>query len=303
MASSTVFISCGNNGSLTQLFLAVWTEKRGPTALCHTLYGDGMPFCQACWAGLPFPAIDKMQGLESPWLAISVYIVPQCGASGCNSRLEYLHNEAAETFCLRLAQTVSGPCGMDAGPKQGFADIDVPQSDNPALVQQGILDRHPCRDQGCRKGFCRKLVRKRFHSQMGKLWLLVFLFCLEETDHTETSGIHQGDTMVVAGPQDEMLMLAGWQILAGRVDEQPAGHAQMYEKGPAMLEIHQNIFGTTSQLDDRLMEEDCGETWRKRQTQVRPVDLHAGQAVPLQRSLHALENGFNFWEFWHKYPQ
>src|SRR6185503_7377893 len=116
---------------------AFGTIEGGPAGLNYTLHAA----FTAQFAWLAFPAIDQEMVLEIAGIAGGLGVVAQRRAAGGDGILQDFPDCLDQGWDAFHLDGARHPLGRDARAKKCLADIDIAQSCNQPLIQQGGFDR------------------------------------------------------------------------------------------------------------------------------------------------------------------
>src|ERR1700683_2469043 len=97
----------------------------------------------AAGARFAFAVLNAVIRSEVPWIAVRIAVVAQGASAVFNGTGQDFLNSAAQPRDLFTAQAVGGSARIDAGFEHRFVCVDVADSGDEALIQQGGLDGAP----------------------------------------------------------------------------------------------------------------------------------------------------------------
>ena len=107
------------------------------------------------------------------------------------------------------------------------------------------------------------------------------------------------DALAALDGEDDMVVLVGRLVRAGRHDHHAAGHAEVADQHLAVLEVDEQILGAPPQGGDAAAHHACRKTNGKGNTQVGPALLQRDDAAAFEHGLKAAPHGFDFGQFGH----
>ena len=197
--------------------------------------------------------------------------------------------------------------GRDARPVQGFGGVDIAHSGDQALVQKQGFHRSPPAGKTRPEPGRVEIRPERLGAEAAEQPVGVPLRGRHQIHHPEAAGIaehHPCGRRPPAGTgfqiQHDMVMRAGAGIGGvGIQDQEPAGHAEMGEKGVAAIEGGEQIFAAPLQALDALPGQASGETGRQGPAQIRPAGGGLRDPPLFEQGGESPADGLDFGEFRH----
>ena len=143
----------------------------------------------AACAGLSRSTVGEVAGTERPGRSIGKPVVSERRAAGVDGEAERRANGPCEPLQFQSAEIDCRAFGPDAGSKQGFVGVDVPDPRKDLLVEENGLDRSSTPLQLLPKGF--SVDECGLGTQLAQNSLIAILGALKEVHPTEASWIDE----------------------------------------------------------------------------------------------------------------
>lgn len=276
--------------------LALRTEMRAAAA-----DGDLLDGPAAGGARLACAVVDAEVLLMAAVAARTVAVVAEGRAAVGEAVAEDALDGRCELLALCLGQAAGLVARMDPCEKQGLVGVDVAEPRDAALVKQEGLDRlFPAAD-GLREVRRRERVRQglrpeRLEARHGDLFA-----CGKAVDAAE--GAHVGKDERTAAREVKDHSRVGVALLAGRVVDEAARHAQVEDDGAAILQVEQQVLAAAPHAFHALARDERLERLGLRIFQLaRQQDVGAGDRAVRQLLIEILADDLHLGQLWHRNP-
>src|SRR5579883_868424 len=266
-------------------------------------------------AGGALLVVDLEAMLEIAQRAVRLAMVAQGRAAGGDGLFEHGANGARQRMRLGAGRAAlqSDRAGRafrgQPGPVQGFADIDVAEPGDEALVEQRRLERPFAAGEQAGKRGAVQIVAERLETEPFERRGVARLVERLDPHRAEAARIVVDDARAVGEADRHMIMrrifragemeFARRRLLPVALDAERPRHAEMHDQSLAAVEMDENVFGAARQLDDRPADQPLDEALRKRRAQIGPRQHDALDPRADHRRGEALADGFDFGEFRH----
>lgn len=245
-------------------------------------------------AGLAIPTVDIEPTCEIAELAIGSGVIAQCRPTVCDRLLENLADRRQQTSDLRSGYLPARLARIDPRAPKRFADIDISQTGDHALVEHQELDRRLSPFDGGSKMVGRQAIAKRLGAECGDSWPVFQLNLVHKVDRAESSRVVQGQPMM-RGLDHKVIVLAQF----GRIDPPSPAHAQVKDQSPAPIGVDQPIFGAAPQPSHPRARKRLHKIGGKGAAKVGAAHVDAHDLFALEDLRETAHRGFDFGKFWH----
>ncbi len=202
--------------------------------------------------GLAFPVVDPGDIAVVAIDAFDVAEVAEGGAAFANTVLEHLDDGGVEELDLLGLEAGAVGLGIDFAEEEGFVGVDVADSGDEGLVEEGVFNGTLAIAQPSPKVRHRKLRRKRFRAQTGESGddLLWGLFRRHPPDLAKGALIDKAKLLVVGKEESDAAMFLHGSILG--TPQQLPRHSQMNPQPACGLvvshQLSQEVFAPSMPL-------------------------------------------------------
>lgn len=229
--------------------MAVRAEM-GPTTGEHDAADGGA----ADAAGLSFAAVDAMLHLEKPFAAFGVDVIGDRGTTGADGGTENRAQGSVKAGELVASESSGALRGPDAGPEETFVGVDVADTVEEGLIEQG--------------GFDGELAAAKESDEVvegdgERLGSRPLKFDGREGEATEAAGINKAELAAGSEMQDGVGVRRLRRL--GMSDEQSARHAEVHDPlessvgvGGRDVQIEDDVFANAANAPDAAMGESDG---------------------------------------------
>ncbi len=228
----------------------------------------------------PLSAVDteSLEELSGSAVGKEIRQVVEGGAPVGDTCLEYRHDGRMDPSDLLTIEGPDTPGRMDTRAVKHFVRVDVAESSDEALIQEGRLDRRHSITERLDELLDRRQVRERIASDPRET-RFGQLVGGEDCDEPERSRIDEPEFLVSVRCEDGVGV---WHLgLARTGDLHPTGHAEMDHPGQIVLDARQDELPLSADVDHTAAGESLAHVGR--------TDVSSGRAGPPH--LDAIEPG------------
>ncbi len=249
----------------------------------------------AARAGLALPPVDPEIVLEIARLPVGADVVPQRRTAGVDRLLEHRSDRLRQPGAAPRAEGAGPPPRRDAGPEQRLAGVDVADADHQALVEEGVLDAAvPAPQQGFETAAVERR-RQRFHPEAGETRMAIELGSRHQEDEAEASGIDEAQDDPALAEKGQMLVAATRRT----VEQQTAGHPEMEQQTIRTIEMDDDIFRASREIDHHPSVHLPFQFRRQRFPQPRAMPMQPHDTTAAQSRGEGAHGGLHFGQFGH----
>src|SRR6185437_738768 len=266
-------------------------------------------------AFLAFAVVDLERMLKIAELTRGLAMVTQRRAAGSDRLIEHRMDGADQPPRMIGGPGLSGrerrgqSSRRQLRPEQRFADIDVAEPCDHALVEQRRLEAGLPVGAGTRQHGGIECVAERFRTEPVQQRFILdraagdHLHVAEAARIVEDHGRARGHVkhhMIMGMVLAARMMELAWRLLVVLPeDTKRARHSQMHQQHVAGGEIDHQIFGAAAESGDGLALEPCHEVLLERKPQILAPRLDLDELGTLHRRLQSAADGFDFRQFRH----
>ena len=165
--------------------------------------------------------------------------------------------------------------GMEAGPEQGFRDVDVTETCDAALVHQERLDGQTGTGKEMRELRRREGLPQRLHTQAAKLLLDTFV---DKLEGAQTADVNEGK--LSTSSQMENHAACPRQRFIRTPHHELATHSKMSSNSPSPAHIPDQMFSPTVDPSDRGTTQGMDQLTDALSSQCQPIEDTGVQNTP-----------------------
>ncbi len=252
--------------------------------------------CPARVTRLPLPAENLDVQVLSPRVALPVDIVLEAGAPVLDPPFEH-RPAGAEQAVARRGMDLTGRCvGPHSGLEQRLVDVDVPESGNSPLVEQGSLDRRaPAGQSGSELRQCEARV-DWLRAEPGERLRAV----VDQPPGAKLPQIAPAE--IVAFVEYDARPLVRLGTGSGIAPHQPPGHTKVNDKRAVVVQPEEQVLPAPVKCQDRSPNQQLAQSFERGASQEADrarVHLDCGNAPPAHQWLQVAPYRLDFGQFGH----
>lgn len=251
----------------------------------------------AVGTGLALPIVDLEAVLEVTELTIGRGVVAKGRAAGRDRLQQRLPDRGGQTPGPLAGDRPRPALGRNARPVQAFADVNVAESGDHALIEQGHFDRPAFAGESRIQRHGVEAVSQRIGSQMGEQFVIIQFFGLDQGHEPEAAGIAKPDGARI---QLEIHMVMGPRRRQAVAENgHPSRHAQVYDECPPVIQCNEDVLGPPPQMQNPAVFKARRHIAWKGNSEIPAPDDRARDRSAFHRRRQPPAHGFNFGQFGH----
>lgn len=254
---------------------------------------DDPPHGPAAAAWAPRPAIDCEAFREIAELAVRTSIISQrraAGPDGFGNDIGDCDDQAGDTFAREAA---SGAARIDVRPVQRFADVDVPQARNGALVEKERLDGCTSAPESLAEPF--GIEFRRLRSKFADGTPSADVAGRNQVDRTETAGIIESEPSSLLRLDQQVIV----RVRQAWIDSPFSGHPEVEDQRVSAIGVDQSEFPAAPERCDPGPGQPLAESGGKGAAEIAPPQLNTCNTLSEQHLFEPTDRCFDFGKFWH----
>lgn len=249
--------------------------------------------------------------LEGPRRAARPGEVAQGGAARLDRLIEDRDDRGVQARTAPPGDARRPAPRRDARPEERLAGVDIADSGDQALVEEGRLDRGRASGEAAVQDIRGEPRAERFGAHARQMLTVLKTGGRDEVDKPETAGVIENDADWPAGSsQVEYDVIVAWIgrrciIEGARLGGAPAfhrkaaGHAEMHDQGVAGRQRTEKIFAATTKLLELRPDDARRKILRQGDPQGGPTGFHMREPRALHGGGEAAADRFDFGQFGH----
>jgi demethylmenaquinone methyltransferase / 2-methoxy-6-polyprenyl-1,4-benzoquinol methylase len=229
------------------------------------------------FASVAFAVIDLEMLGKIPKFPIRLPEIAQGGAACINRLGQHFADDRDEAVDSGFREVTGKGKGADPGAEQGFANVDIAQTRDDALIQKRGFDRGAAASQTRRKVGFVEIIPKGLRPKSRQQGMRAT--CGHEVHRAKTAGVVEGDPGAALHVQNHMVMLLRRGVVVVELaqhragNQHPARHAKVNEQRLTPIQIGEDVFRPPPQRQDPRPGQPVGHSFRQGPAQIGAVHL------------------------------